>query len=342
MADVAIVPASYAARLAALLATRGFSVEQTLAGSGVTVDQLADPSARVSFQTMSDVFARALELSGDPSIGLELGLGLKASSHGMLGVALLTCNSVRDAVTLGGRFMDLRGSPWRVELFTDEHEQGERAIMRFVEVAVLPMRTLMLECVLGTVIRIGEFMTGESFASPAIEFWSDGPELPHHARFRDQIPRVRYDAPAIQAMFPTSWLDRPLALREAIAHREAIQALDRERRITGQRNASDDLLERARSLLADPEHAFPGLEQVASALSVSARTLRRHLSQRGVTFNALRDSARRTHATQLLEGSPLTIAEIARELGFSDAAGFVRAFQRWTGEPPSAYRKRAL
>src|ERR1700733_8068051 len=207
MADTPIVPVSYAARLGALLETRGFSVEQMLAGSGVTVAQLADPSARVSFQTMSDVFARALELSGDPSIGLELGLGPKASSHGMLGLALLTCNSVRDAVTLGGRFMDLRGSPWRVELFTDQHEQGERAIMRFVEVAVLPMRTLMLECVLGTVIRIGEFMTGESFAQPAIEFWSDGPELPHHARFADQIPRVRYDAPAIQAMFPASWLD---------------------------------------------------------------------------------------------------------------------------------------
>jgi AraC-like DNA-binding protein len=205
----------------------------------------------------------------------------------------------------------------------------------------LPMRTLMLECVLGTVIRIGEFMTGESFASPAIEFWSDGPELPHHAQFRDQIPRVRYDAPAIQAiqaMFPVSWLDRPLALREAIAHREAIDALDRERRITG--IASDDLLERARMLLADPEHAFPGLEQVATSLSVSARTLRRHLSQRGVSFNALRDAARRAHATHLLEGSPLTIAEIARELGFSDAAGFVRAFQRWTGESPSTHRKR--
>jgi AraC-like DNA-binding protein len=334
MADTPIVPVSYAARLGALVETRGFSVEQMLAGSGMTVDQLDDPTARVSFQTMSDVFARALELSGDPSIGLELGLGLKASSHGMLGVALLTCNSIRDAVTLGGRFMDLRGSPWRVQLMTE----GDRAIMRFVEVTALPMRTLMLECVLGTVIRIGEFMTGESFASPAIEFWSDGPELPHHAQFRDQIPRVRYDAPAIQAMFPVSWLDRPLALREAIAHREAIDALDRERRITG--IASDDLLERARMLLADPEHAFPGLEQVATSLSVSARTLRRHLSQRGVSFNALRDAARRAHATHLLEGSPLTIAEIARELGFSDAAGFVRAFQRWTGESPSTHRKR--
>src|ERR1700733_13633383 len=149
MADTPIVPVSYAARLGALLETRGFSVEQMLAGTGVTIDQLADSTARVSFQTMSDVFARALELSGDASIGLELGLGLKASSHGMLGVALLTCNSVRDAVTLGGRYMDLRGSPWRVQLVTDE--QSERAIMRFVEVAVLPMRTLMLECVLGTV-----------------------------------------------------------------------------------------------------------------------------------------------------------------------------------------------
>jgi hypothetical protein len=201
--DIPVVPVSYAARLAALLATRGIAAEALLAHTGITPAMFDDPGARMSLHAASHMFENALALAGEPSFALELGLGLKASSHGMFGLALLTCDSLGDAIQLGSRYMDLTGSPWRIQLET----AGETSIMRFVELVALPMRTLMLEVVLGAVIRVGEFILGESFAhsaQPAIEFWLDGPELPHHARFRDQVPRVRYDAPVVQALFPTA------------------------------------------------------------------------------------------------------------------------------------------
>jgi AraC-like DNA-binding protein len=333
--EIALVPVSYGARLVAMLEARGFTAEQVLAGSGLTRAQLDDPTARMSFAAASQLLGNAMELAQDASIGLELGLAFKASSHGWLGMALITCNSLRDAIMLGGRFIEVRGSPWRIDLLVE----GDTAIMRFVEVTPFaPMRTLMLEAVLGGVIRLGEFMLGESFAQPAIEFWSDSAELPHHARFRDQVPHVRYNCPTVQAMFPASWLDRPLALREPIAHREAVSALENEWKMIG---PGDDLLDRARALLSNPDHGFPGLEQVASRLSVSSRTLRRHLKSRGTMFYALRDEVRRARGVMLLEQSKLTINDIARALGYADGAGFVRAFQRWTGETPSSYRKRA-
>ena len=335
-ADIPLVPVSYAARLAALLAPRGIAPEPLLAHTGVTRAMFDDASARMSFRATSRMFENALALTGDPSFGLELGLALKASSHGVFGMALLTCESLGDAIQLGGRYMDLTGSPWRIQLATE----GDTSIMRFVEVVALPMRAVMLEAVLGAVIRVGEFMLGESFAEaaqPAIEFWIDVPEPPHHARFRDQVPRVRYQAPNVQALFPTAWLARPLALREPVANREALTALEQQRRIA---DPGDDLVARTRALLASPEHRYPGLEQIASQLSVSARTLRRHLGQHGVVFNELRDEARRARAFVLLDQSTLTIADVAIELGFSDAAGFARAFQRWCGESPSSYRKR--
>ena len=62
---------------------------------------------------------------------------------------------------------------------------------------------------------------------------------------------------------------------------------------------------------------------------------------RGTTFQALREEARRARSMLLLEQSKLAINDVARALGYADSAGFVRAFQRWTGETPSSYRKRA-
>jgi AraC-like DNA-binding protein len=332
--DSALVPASYAARFIALVETHGVTAEQLLVGTGWTRGQLDEASARMSVAALTQVFANAMRLTNDPSLGLEFGLSLKASSHGQLGIALMTCRSLRDAIQLSERYMEVRAMPWRVQLVVE----GDRAIMRFIEIArAEQMRWMLLETVLGAVIRLGEFMLGVPFAHPEIEFRYDAPSLPHHARFTDQVPRVVYDVPENQAIFPASWLDRPLALCEPVTNREAISALENERRIL---HVSEDLLERARAVLADPQHGFPGLEQVARQLSVSSRTLRRHLRERGKTFQELRDAARRARAIVLLEESKLAIDDVARALGYADTTGFIRAFQRWTGEAPSAFRKR--
>lgn len=84
-------------------------------------------------------------------------------------------------------------------------------------------------------------------------------------------------------------------------------------------------------------HARPTRERVAKRLNLSARTLQRRLNGCGVTFEDLVDDYRRDHAFRLLTG-PGTILEIAYAVGYSDPAHFTRAFKRWTGINPRAYR----
>ena len=333
--DALLVPTAYAARWVALLEERGIDPELALAPAGLTREMVDAPSGRLSLAAMVQLLWHGVALANDPSLGLELGLSLKPTSHGPLGVAIISCDSLGDAIKLGERYMTQWAMPWGVRLVVE----GEVASMQFVENASLgPMRTLVLEIVLGGIVCLGEFMLGMSFAHPDIELLADYPEQPHHARFHPRMPRVRYDQPILAARFPASWLSRPLAWREPIAKREAIAALESERRMLVGADV-DDWLDKTRTLLADPKNHYPDLDEVAACFHVSSRTLRRQLQKQGATFHALRDEARAARAYVLLAQSALTVDDIARDLGYADAAGFTRAFVRWTKTTPSAYRK---
>ncbi|MBZ0119629.1 MAG: helix-turn-helix transcriptional regulator [Sandaracinaceae bacterium] len=77
---------------------------------------------------------------------------------------------------------------------------------------------------------------------------------------------------------------------------------------------------------------------MAKGLATSARTLQRTLRDEGSSFAALLDQARAATARAYLRDPALSLAEIAWLLGFSDQSTFSRAFKRWTGATPGAFR----
>ena len=83
---------------------------------------------------------------------------------------------------------------------------------------------------------------------------------------------------------------------------------------------------------------YPSLEEVAEQLHLSSRSLRRYLAEEGTSFGALLVDAKRLDALRLLQDERLTIADIAQRLGYQDPANFTRAFRRWVGKTPSAWR----
>ena len=84
----------------------------------------------------------------------------------------------------------------------------------------------------------------------------------------------------------------------------------------------------------------PKIVGAAAAAKMSVRTLQRHLSNLGYTYHQLLDEVRMEAAIGLLVLSEISIADAADRVGYSDPAHFTRAFKRWTGELPSAFRQR--
>jgi AraC-like DNA-binding protein len=93
-----------------------------------------------------------------------------------------------------------------------------------------------------------------------------------------------------------------------------------------------------RKLRQSPPVDWPDSERIAAALNMAEATLRRRLKQEGATYQAIRDALRRDLAIARLADTTQTIAEIAYALGFAEPSAFHRAFRKWTGVRPAAYR----
>lgn len=80
--------------------------------------------------------------------------------------------------------------------------------------------------------------------------------------------------------------------------------------------------------------------KVARHMNMSTRTLQRRLAGNGHGFARLRDEIRFRLAAETLKSGNYSIEEIGEMLGFSDRHSFTRAFKRWSGMTPGAYRKK--
>jgi AraC-like DNA-binding protein len=81
------------------------------------------------------------------------------------------------------------------------------------------------------------------------------------------------------------------------------------------------------------------IEETADIVEMSVRSLQRRLSDHGLHFNELLNDAKFAHAKEKLLDTKMPIMEIAKSLGYSDAAHFTRAFRHWSGMSPSDFRK---
>ncbi|GAA1651884.1 transcriptional regulator [Mycolicibacterium murale] len=80
------------------------------------------------------------------------------------------------------------------------------------------------------------------------------------------------------------------------------------------------------------------LEAAARLLNVSDQHLRRLLRDEGSSFRQIKEDVLRDDAVASLAGGIETVDALSERLGFSEPSAFRRAFRRWTGSPPSAYR----
>src|SRR5690606_42118930 len=61
----------------------------------------------------------------------------------------------------------------------------------------------------------------------------------------------------------------------------------------------------------------------------------------GTSFRELRNEIRESFATLYLKDTNVPLESISEKLGFSDQAGFTKAYRSWTGKTPGDVRRQA-
>ncbi|MBB4349564.1 AraC family transcriptional regulator [Aliirhizobium cellulosilyticum] len=78
---------------------------------------------------------------------------------------------------------------------------------------------------------------------------------------------------------------------------------------------------------------------LANDMRMSSSTLRHRLHDEGQSYAGIKDEIRRDLACGMLTNTAETVSEIATRLGYSEPSAFYRAFRKWMGQSPEAFRK---
>ncbi|MDR3417546.1 MAG: AraC family transcriptional regulator [Nevskia sp.] len=328
------VPVVYGDLILEVALEHGVAREQVLAGLDIPERIWGSPDARLSLVQVSGMLYRALQLSGNPGFGYEIGLHSTLTSHGFVGLGLMAFPTLREAFEFGSRYLPLRLPNLQLSLHTE-------APIAAVEVSETTpqgaVRQAIFDLFLVGVWRISLEVLGLREGDSRVELWFDYPQPPYYARYASRLPPARFAMGSTQLRFPAGYLDRSLRCANPNTAALVQQQCARELELLG---FGEDFLRRVREAMVKPRGGYRSLEEVAAHLFLSSRTLKRKLHDHDVSFQQLLDEMRQHDSMLLLRDSSLKVEEVALRVSYTDPANFTRAFRKWTGVSPSEFRAR--
>ena len=322
-------PAQYVLILIDLVESQGYTLKSLLAGTSLAETGVSGIGARVNDRDFTRLVNNALALTGDPALGLKLGLRLNLGAHAVLGQAFMACLNLAEVMGIFLRYYHLLSSALLVEF----ERQNKRCVLTTLNTPEDIPIEFGCELMYGGILNTLQGLLGKPDLKLRIEL--PYPEPDHAQLYYDVFgedvhfnclhQRLSYDESLMSTALPSS---NP-ALRR-LYEQECVRLLaDLE---------ENSVVEQSLQLLRKLEGQYPQMPQLARMLNFSARTYRRRLEDEQQSYQGILDQVRAEHATRYLQKTQLPLSTIAYSVGFNDASNFRRAYTRWTGISPKDAR----
>lgn len=316
------------------LRSRGLDTTQLLLQAGISPALIDSPHGRVSPQSFSTLWLGVAALLDDELFGQD-SRRMKVGSFAMLAQSLIACDNLHAALKRMVRFFNLLLDDFQCALEVDDG--GARLAIRHVSPQGR-QRPFGFETLLMMQHGLACWLVGRRIRILSASFCY--PEPSRSAEYqRMYSEQLHFDQDATAICFDQAFLDLPV-----VQDQRAVATFLRNAPgniVLKYKNSGGLAAQIRRRLRTGARTDWPDFDAFAMHLNMAPATLRRRLDDEGQSFQLIKDQLRRDMAIDLLCHSSRSLASIAEQLGFAEASAFHRAFKKWTGVNPGAYRQRS-
>lgn len=323
------VPIHFVRGMMSAARRRGLDVGPVLRAAGIPADIADQPLARVTVEQVAKATRAVWRLTDDELFGL--GPPIPRGTFRFVGLAIIHAPDLREVVVrLEHATRVLPGVPTvratvrapicELELDMSQLDDQEH---------------LATEILVALIHRFAGWLAGRRIVLRSIDFPFARPDYADdYLVMYGRMPA--FDAGRVALTFDSALLDAPIIRNEteALAFIRSLPG-----NFYGTRDYGSTTAEQVRKILERGLRGdWPSADEVAAKLSVSPQHLRRLLHEEKTSISQIREEILRDAAIDSLAAGAESVDDLAVRLGFSEASAFRRAFRRWTGSPPGAYR----
>lgn len=312
---------------------RGVSAAD-MAAIGMSAQELQGPDTMVPAHVVYAHLELVAERIPFEPFAIDVATRHKATSLGVLGLAMRSASTRREALARFQRYQHIMNSLATFELLEEsghliwtEYRWGQASLGHELATEI---------AVLGA-IHIARSMAEDALRPTAVEVRRLHADVAQYEAacgcpVRAGSDRGRIFFEAVSFDEPLATADQDLAdYFDEVLRKKSLEAA-----------AQPAYVAEVRRVIASALYqGAPAIQEVAKTLGVSARTLQRRLKDEGTSFADVVEALRRDLAVAYLSNPSLSAAEVAYLLGYTEATSFYRAFRRWHGQPPDAFRSHA-
>ena len=326
--SIPVTRVAFLLRYAGLVRHMGAPVDSLLAAAGIPDELFEHPAAAVCLQSAYKFGELACKAAGTEHLGLYIGMSTSLEDLGPIGEHLKRSTTVYDYLRRGIGLYNMLISGQRIWL-SDHGEEVRLNVATMGEPGLGPYQS-QLETLSVTVMALRRALG---------PYWSPGT-----IGLTYQAKEVFPDDSCFEGSFfiagaPTSYMAIPQsALGERFPYcrrpQKRLPECIETHRFT---NDLSDLVQLQIEALLCDENLH--IDTVAESLSTSRRSLQRALAAQGTSYSELLADTRIHEALDRLQFSEEAIADIAFDLGYTDASNFTRAFRLRNGVSPQQFRQ---
>ena len=291
---------------------------------------IEDPNARFKYTKIDQLWLDAVSLTNDPCFGLRAAKYWHPSQMGALGYAWLASSSMHTALNRFARYMSILTEGATLDILETTDDLTVQLNYKSISMQQ-PTRTDSFMAMLLAMCRAN---CGEEFRPASISLT--------HAKPADSSEfNTLFECPVyFESVENRFTLSKKLADKHLISSNPRLAQLNDQ--IIIETLAKLDKTHVVEQVKVEILNQLPSGKvtdlSIAEALYMTRRSFQRKLQKEGVTFKLLLNELRSELATNYIQDSNFSLLEVAFMLGFGEYSSFSRAFKRWTGLSPSAFR----